>query len=501
MKKELKVMLLNPPSPSHMDVCRDWAGGFGTAIPNNRKGYGQSGDPFFYPFLAYASSILHQRNCEFSILDGQKSKLNQQGTLQIVEKKNPNLIISQIGLPSLRGDLTLLNAIKDALPSTTLVCVGTSCHVLQQEILGKSKVDLLSTSRYPYVANLNQLIDALEQGTELDNIPCVSFLKGGQIFASTGGCTKSLVGLPFPRYEELDLNGYERFKDTDGIRYSYIPIVGAIGCASMCYYCPYPIGFGNQWEGRSSEDIVGEIEYLSSRNVEGFMFRDQSFPIFEKRAAKICDMIIERKIELPWFCEARLDNLNRAILEKMKKAGCKSIQLGVETGDESLISVAKPKSNLDITRKAFNLTKEFKISSVGHIVFGWPSETIESMRKTACFVEELAPDRVHWSYLTPYPGTSLSRIAQEQKLIVSNDWSNYTSETVVMRSKWLSAYQISTMGKQIMRNYWKVETFRQISQFGKKPLPVSRELSNKLMYLLKNVRVGSNEETLDVEPL
>jgi len=482
-----------------MDVCRDWAGGFGTSLPTNRKGYGQSGDPFFYPFLAYASSILHQRNCEFSILDGQKSKLNQHGILQIVEKKKPNLIISQIGLPSLQGDLTLLNAIKDVLPNATLVCVGTSCQVLQQEILGKSKVDLLSTSKYPYVSNLNPLIDVIEQGNELDSIPCLLFVKEGKIFASTRVCTKNLLGLPFPRYEELDLYGYEHFKDIDGNRYSYIPIVGAIGCASMCYYCPYPLGFGNQWEGRSPEDIVNEIEYLSSRNIEGFMFRDQSFPIYEKRAIEICNMIIDRKIDLPWFCEARLDNINRTILERMEKAGCKTVQLGVETGDEGLINVAKPKSNLDITRRVFKLTKEFSISSVGHIVFGWPNETIDSMKKTARFVEDLAPDRVHWSYLTPYPGTSLRKIAQEQNLIVTNDWSKYTSETVVMRSNWLRADQISTAGKQIMRNYWKVETLRQISQLGKKPLPASRELANKFTYLIKNVRIGSNEEKLDTD--
>lgn len=482
MKREIEIMLLNLPSPPNMDVYRDWAGGFGTSWPAKRKLYGQSADPYFYPFLAYASAVLHEQNCEFSVLDGQKLKLSEYEILRIVKKKSPDLVISLLALPSLKRELYLLNEIKNILPNTMLVAVGTSCRVLHHEILEKSNVDLLSTSKFPYVSNLDFLVNAVVEETETKKIPSVSFKRDGKILKNTEVCSKSLSSLAPPRYEELDLNGYEQFIDVDGKKYRYIPVVGSIGCESTCYYCPYPLGFGNHCEWRSPEDVVNEIDYLSSRNIEGFQFRDQSFAYDEKRALKICELMTKRKNELPWFCEERVNNINRTILEQMKKAGCKTILLGVETGDESLNAAAKPKANLNIIRKAFKLAKEFRISTMAHIIFGWPTETFDTMRRTASFVEELAPDRVNWNYLTPYPGTALRKIAEAQKLVVTNDWSKYTSHNVVMRSKWLSAEQISAVGEQIIHNYnQKKERAELVSNLGKKPFFVFRKLARSLI--------------------
>ena len=477
MLRESTVMLLNLPSPPRSDVCRDWAGGFGTAMPAKRRDeYGHSSDPFFYPFFAYASAVLNGQNRDYTVLDGQKLKLNKHQVLKAVEKKNPDVVFSLIGLPSLNGDLNLLTAIKDTVPNATIVCVGTCCKVLQQEILGKRKVDVLSTSTYPYVSNLAFLLEALEQKQDLSKVPSVSYVKDGKILTSAEVSPQGLGSLVPPRYDELDLNGYECFRDYDGNRYRYIPVLGSKGCPYTCYYCPYPLGFGTTWSGRSPEDIVDEIEYLRSRGVEGLMFRDQSFPIDEKRAAKICDLMIDRKLDVAWSCEARVDHLSRRVLESMKKAGCKAIQLGVETGDEGLIREAKPQANLDIVRRAFRLTKEYYLCSMAHFIFGWPDETAETMKRTGKFVDELAPERVNWNFLTPYPGTRLQEIAKADNLILTYDWSKYTSHTVVMRTKWLSASQIYGMGKKIMRNHRRNELVKLLSSIDERPRLVLEEL-------------------------
>lgn len=486
MSRKSVVMLLNLPSPPYSDVFRDWAGGFGTATPvRKRDEYGHSSDPFFYPFFAYASAVLHKENCDYTVLDGQKLKLAQQHVMKAVEKENPDVIFSILGLPSLGGDLSMLNSIKDALPNTTIVCVGTSCKVLQQEIFARSKVDFLSTSAYPYVSNIALLLEALEQRQDIRKVPSVSYVKEERIITNAKGPEQNLNELIPPRYHDLDLSGYECFRDYDGDRYSYIPVLGSQGCSYACYYCPYPLGFGMRWNGRSPESIVNEIEYLSSRGVHGLMFRDQSFPMDEKRAIKICDLIIDRKLDVPWFCEARVDHLNRRILGLMRKAGCKAIQLGVETGDEVLIKEAKPQADLGIIRRAFRLTKEFHLCSMAHIIFGWPDETIETMKRTGRFVGELAPERVNWNFLTPYPGTRLHEIAKAYDLILTYDWSKYTSHTVVMRTKWLSANQIWTTGRRIIRNHRKNELIKLLPSVGKRPQFVLSELKSTLGSLIQ----------------
>ena len=483
LRSEITVMLLVPPSPPNIDISRDWAGGFGTAYARRRNRFGQSADPFFYPFLAYASSVLQDQNFEWSVLDCQKLRLDLPEVMDSVKKRNPNLIVSLIGLPSLKGDLEILNAIKKTLPNTTLACVGTSCQVLQREVFSQSKVDLLLTGKYPYVSNFESFLKVFCAGEDLSNVPSLSYVKHGKVISN---CEKyhTDLGSLSPNYDGLDLSGYECFRDMDGNSYQYISVLGSVGCPSCCFYCPYIVGFGSQWSARQPEDLMGELEYLSSRNVKGVMFRDQSFPINEKRALRICDLIVKRKIDMAWLCEARVDQVNRTVLAAMKKAGCKAIQLGVETGDQNLMGIAKPGSSLELIRRAFRLTKEFGLRSMAHIIFGWPDETKQTMQRTGRFVEEIAPERANWSYLTPYPGTRLREIAQVQDLILTNDWTKYTSETVVMRSKWLNANQIRIMGKSIQCHYEKAKTFRLLSSAGKRPRYLFGELQDACRSLI-----------------
>jgi hypothetical protein len=104
---------LNPPSPPHFDVCRDYAGGFGVAWHTKRVDYGQSMKPCFHPFLPYASAVLSNEGYSYSVLDCQRLKLNKFHTLMNVKNRNPDIIFSLIGLPSLRKDVELLDNIKN----------------------------------------------------------------------------------------------------------------------------------------------------------------------------------------------------------------------------------------------------------------------------------------------------------------------------------------------------------------------------------------------------
>lgn len=477
MSKRLDVAILNPPSPPHFDVCRDWAGGFGTAAPVRRRTeYGHTGEPVFYPFLPYAAAVLSKENYNYSILDCQRLRLNKSQTLAEVKKRNPDVIFSLIGLPSLKSDVELLDSIKESIPNITIVGVGTSCRVLQNHILLNSKIDAVLRGSYPYVSNLTSFLKALEQKQNLRKVPGISYVRNGMVINSAEPPDMGLKSLPHPIYEDLELDGYESFEDLDGNRYSYIPILGSKGCPYPCIYCPYPLGFGKKWTHRSPKDIVGEIEYLHARGVRGFLFRDQSFSMNIKHAIKVCEEIIHRKLDIAWFCEARVDHVSRDLLRIMKKAGCKQIHYGVETGDPELIKWGKPQTDLDTIRKAFRLTKEMDLYAMAHIILGWPDETLETLEKTYKFVSEIAPHRVNWNVLTPYPGTKLYDMAKENNLILTSDWSKYTSYNVVMKTKWLSAEQLEKAKSKIIRGYSKQRTMGLLLYARKKPRFVLNEL-------------------------
>jgi radical SAM superfamily enzyme YgiQ (UPF0313 family) len=472
----MNILILNLPSPPLFDVARDWAGGFGIAMPVRRKDYGQSGKPSFHSFLSYASAVLSNESYDYSILDCQRLKYNRFQVLTEIKKRDPDIIFSLIGLPSLKKDLELLGMIKESLPNTMIVGVGTVCQFVQNDILLKSKIDVALRNSYPYVSNLIDLIRALELGQNLKNVPGISYIKDGNVINTVEPPDVGLDKLLPPNYDALELDGYESFQDLDGNQFSYVPILGSKGCPYSCIYCPYPLGFGKKWTHRSPNDIVDEIEYLCTRGVKGFLFRDQSFPMNKKYATNICEEIIHRKLHIAWFCEARADHISRELLKTMKKAGCKRIHYGVETGDPQLIKWGKPQTNLDAIRKAFRLTKEAELWTNAHIILGWPEESLKTLANTSRFVAEIDPDYVNWNILTPYPGTKLYEMAKEANLILTHDWSKYTSHTVVMKAKWLNASQLRMAANKIIRDYSKRKMIKLLKSVRKKPRFVVNEL-------------------------
>jgi len=142
-------------------------------------------------------------------------------------------------------------------------------------------------------------------------------------------------------------------------------------------------------------------------------------------------------------------------LDKLKKAGCRRIHYGVETGDAETLKIAKPGVMLETTKKAFKITRETGIFTQAHIILGWPDDDLRTLENTRKFILKLEPDVINLNFLTPYPGTKMYEIAKKESLILTHDWSNYTSHTVVMRTKTLNANELYAVKKRIIRDFAK----------------------------------------------
>jgi len=445
MTKSLKVLVLNLPSPPYQEVDRDWAGGFGTAVPCNRDHYGQDSTAPFHPFLPYVSSTLSEAGFETTVLDYQKLKLNQIQVLKSVKNENPAVILSLLGFSSLEKDLELLSKIKESLQNVFMICIGTVCRVLSEKFLLNSAVDVFLRNSYPYTSNLVDLIQAFQQSKPLKSVPGVSYVKSGKAFNTPESSDLNLSDIASPSYDSLELEGYDNCVNATGEQYQCVRILGSKGCPYKCMYCPYPVGFGDKWTCRSPKEIVDELEYLRNvRDIRGFLFRDQSFMFNKKYAKEICTEIIQRKLDIAWDCEVRANDTNRSLLNLMKKAGCNRIQYGVETGDPEILKLAKPGVQLSTMKKAFRATKEADLLITAHVILGWPEDTEATIKKTRKFLLSLKPDGLNLNFMTPYPQTKMYDLAKKHSLISTANWSNYTSHTVVMKTKYLSPAQLNS---------------------------------------------------------
>jgi len=460
MVKNVKILILNLPSPPNMDVNRDYSGGYGTAHKVKRDYYGHSGNLVFPLFLPYVATTLKKAGYALSVLDGQAMKYTKNQVLSSIEKENPEVIISMISLPSIYGDIDLLKKVKEA-TGAFLIGIGAVCKVMPEEILLKSNIDVVIRDNYPtYGQTLLNLVENFERfkgDEDLDEIKGISYLRSSEVVNnSSANPVENLDDIDFSVYTLLPMDRYKLyFNDLSGKDWNYFPILSSKGCPFPCIYCPYPIGFGKKIIYKSVGKLIQEIEFLKDNfGFNAFLFRDQVFTMDQKRVEKICDEIIQRGLDIKWLFETRVDKISGNLLRKISKAGCNRIHYGVETGDPELLKIiGKPGVSREIVKKTIKTTKENNILTMVHIIVGLPGETKKSLENTYNFILDLDPDYASWNLITPYPGTKLFEMAKEKKLILTYDWSMYTADDLVMRTESLSGEELLKAKEEMDRNF------------------------------------------------
>jgi len=447
----IKLLVLNLPNSPGRKVNRDYAGGFGTAIPLSTIRRKQSGKPFLNLFLPYSAAVAQEAGCECKVVDAQALKLTKHDILQTVKKYDPSLVISMISLPSLYDDKKTLTEIKQTLPNALTVACGTVCKVIPEEVLNGSNIDLVINDYFPYVNSLHLLLTNLRNPDDVHKLSGTSYKKGNKIFTNAPKPAQKEFTDYKPIYDILPLTEYETITVSDK-KCSAIPILGSTGCPFSCPYCPYPIGFGSKAIFKHPKTTVDEIEHLNQMGIKSFGFRNQSFTLNQKWAIDVCKEITDRKLDVSWVCEARVDETTKEILTTMHKSGCRRIHYGVETGDPTIIETAKPGVSLQNTNESFKTAREIGIWRHAHIILGLPGETQKTLETTSKFLLKMDPDSVTLNFATPYPGTKMHEDAKKNNWITTNDWGHYSSFDIVMETPSIRADDLYKAAMQIAKS-------------------------------------------------
>jgi len=133
----------------------------------------------------------------------------------------------------------------------------------------------------------------------------------------------------FPAWEYFDFKRFSYFPNIP--RKPIVPVLASRGCSKKCSYCPYLAYFGN-WKSRSLDSVINELRHHKDRlGIRGCLFRDPLFTKDLKRVAILCDRIISEDFDIHWSCETRWDHLSLEIIDKMYDAGCRNINMGIES--------------------------------------------------------------------------------------------------------------------------------------------------------------------------
>lgn len=242
--------------------------------------------------------------------------------------------------------------------------------------------------------------------------------KEGLVSASCDQCwlAPDLDLLPFL---DRDLFMSDPFVNEDGLTES--TMVASRGCYYNCSFCggAQSANPDTSPRYRSPGNIVEELERLGgTHNVNCFRFVDELFLSRPLLDAGLLSTLNSRGVS-NWCCWDTTGRVNvlacmtGSELELLKRAGCREISLGIESGSDRLLEyMGKRISRLMVLEVIERLLKTgFKIK--GYFIFGYPTETLDELEASVTLIHQLwdLADRTEGSFrasvfeFRPYPGT------------------------------------------------------------------------------------------------
>ena len=294
---------------------------------------------------------------------------------------------------------------------------------------------------------------------------------------------RDLDAIPFPAYHLFKIDRYTNLQPlTDGLnrRARAYTIVTSRGCPYKCTYCSKPIT-GNTWRARSVENVIAEWRMLvDDLHATEMGITDDIWNLELKRAKALCRALIDTGLNrVPWVTVhgMKVNHTDAELFQLMKRAGCKLVGFGVESGDEDILKrVVKKSQTLEQVRAAFRCANAAGLETMGFFIYGMPGESEETMERTTRLALELDPDLANFMLAAPYPGTELWDAVQRGGTLLAKDWNELAIHSDrahfeygalkpdVVERKWREAYRrFYLRPKRIARRLVRADTWRNLT--------------------------------------
>ncbi len=365
--------------------------------------------------LLMLGSVLQASGHRVRVLDSSALLKNYEETLAEIIKFKPDIVCFTAVTPSILKTVKMAAMVKARYPSVPILIGGPHFTAIPEKTLLDHPV-----FDYGVVgegeATILELVDALTAGGTPANVTGTAFLENGtaRINPPRPPIT-NLDSLPFPAWELLD-DFPSRYRPAL-FKYKRLPsthIVSSRGCPHRCIFCDTSV-FSRHVRFHSPEYVLEMVDLLVKKfKIKEVIFEDDQFLVKKERVQKICEGLLNAKLDIAWSCSARVTSANDlALLRLMKRSGCWQINYGIESANQNILDFAKKAITVGQVEKAVHLTHEAGILSKGYFIFGLPFETEETMEQTIRFAKRIPLADISAFMLTPFPGSRMYEIAEQ----------------------------------------------------------------------------------------
>ncbi len=446
------------------------------------------------PALTIFAGLFHKEGIPYDCIDAKLDALEYQDVLRKIEKnlngKLPVILgITNSNTTLIQYDLDFINKLKKQYPKVPLVIGGPHVSALPEETLTMCKgIDIVC--RFEGTETILELYDFYTTKSKINSL---SEIKGIVYRDYADGVIKTN---PIRDKKKIDTFSLGRPLWEDFSRADIYHVFTAIGCPYQCSYCFNITNRG--FNVKPIEFVIEELKILISRNgMKHFIFSDATFAVNRKNTKKLLQQMIDEEIakKVTWECWTRVDVLDEELVSLMKRAGCKAIALGLESGSNKVLERAHKKTNTKQIYKAVEIVKKCDILCRCFIVFGHIGETKADIKETIKLTVKINPDEIFVGVMTPWPGTEVYNLAvkkEEGFELITNDYKLYDKWFgEAMINKNISLDELNSLRNEIyFRLYLQNNRYKDFLYFiWLHRKPISRKIWSLLKFKLSRKKI------------
>lgn len=344
--------------------------------------------------LAYIAAYarLHHTDLSFVVLDTRVASSKE-------TKKFFNTSFDLIGItifcPVYHEVKAIFEKIKSCNPETPICLGGPYTTTMMEEIFKETPAEYAVYGEGELT--FNELIHFLKGDGNLDEIKGLMYRK------TNGDVVKNPAREQIQDLDSVHLPAYDLWPME---RYPLHRIVSSRGCPFSCAFCNSSSIWSGNWRKRSPESILEEVNYLNKNyGKKIFIFGDNSFNIDTRRVEEFCDLLILNNTKILWSASIRADIITQPVADKMKKAGCYNVAIGIESANNKILAKINKQTTIEKITEGISIFKNAGIEVLGQFVIGSPYDTLETVEESIEWAKNSDCDFINFYSVLPFKGT------------------------------------------------------------------------------------------------
>lgn len=400
--------------------------------------------------VAFSASMFHDRyNLELPTLAAFFDDTDY--LLQQIHDQKPDVLVFSSITATYRWSLNIAATAKKSFNGLKTIFGGVHISAVPNRAIHQEEIDYLVVGEGELA--FPEILKRIESGN-VDNVPIMNTW-----FKNTEG--EIIKGVQAGFNQELDmLPPFDKtlWEDHLRIKDKYLTMASR-GCPYRCTFC-FNNFFaelpddkkkkGKYVRFRSVDHMINELKEAKLRygNIRFIDFQDDVFTANKKWLREFLPRY-KAEIGIPFQCLTHPKYMDEEIAQWMSDAGCRWVQMGVQSMDEEYKKSLLRYERSDDVREACRVMAKYGIKVKLDHMFGLPGEPVTAQEAALELYRDYPPSRIQTFWTSFLPGTEMFKEAvrdgtitdeEAERLEEGIDFLFYQSNDNIVKKEMISLY-------------------------------------------------------------